>query len=506
MNLFNALKATAQSAKSYVDKKVLELYNTIDNMHPETFFIPEGVETITREYAQNIDVNVTTIIFPESVKTIKSYAFDYRPSLEKVIFLGNGLTTIETFAFSNCVNLTQINIPSSVTTIGINILYGCFNLTKLTTPFIGATSFNSGLEYFFGGRDIIPSSLESVTITGDYNVPDYAFNNCKNLKYVYLTGNPESLGENAFSNCYSLERIGLPSSVKSILREAFANCINLQSIDLTNVTSIDDYAFSGCTSLAEVQLGSNLTTVNTGVFSSCVNLTEIVIPDSVNAILDDAFLYCNRLYRVSLGENIKEVSASKSFLGCYRLVEIFNRSDVEIELGDSSALGGIAAYALNIATVESERGTFAESNECVFYTTTTGIVYMIDYIGENSTITLPSGYNGEQTGLVFSLNQYALFNTSATILNTGNFCYILNSYCFAGAYSLREVRMNDAVQTIQKSTVLYSSMIHSITFDNKYWLLEAGGNEFEWEASSDPTLNAQSFVQYRTHEWQKITR
>ena len=43
----------------------------------------------------------------------------------KRIIIGDGVTTIEEFAFFNCSKLTSVTIPNSVTTIGSRAFYNC---------------------------------------------------------------------------------------------------------------------------------------------------------------------------------------------------------------------------------------------------------------------------------------------------------------------------------------------------------------------------------------------
>ena len=73
------------------------------------------------------------------------------------IELGNGVTSIPKNAFSNCVNLEKITIPSSVKTIGDNAFYYCYKLSNVSIP-------------------------NSVTSIGKY-----AFQNCINLEEVYIS-------------------------------------------------------------------------------------------------------------------------------------------------------------------------------------------------------------------------------------------------------------------------------------------------------------------------------
>ena len=78
------------------------------------------------------DDDVTTVIIGEGVTSIGSYAFDYMYGI-KSIQLPSTVTKIGAGAFDSCVNLKSITIPHSVKTIGEYAFYGC-HLEKAVIP------------------------------------------------------------------------------------------------------------------------------------------------------------------------------------------------------------------------------------------------------------------------------------------------------------------------------------------------------------------------------------
>ena len=151
-----------------------------------------------------------------------------------------GTSIICDWAFCGCDSLSEIVIPSSVTSIGDNAFSGCDSLSEI----------------------VIPSSVTSIG--------DIAFSGCRSLSEIVIPSSVTSIGDGAFLGCRSLSEIVIPSSV----------------------TSIGDGAFSFCRSLSEIVIPSSVTSIGDRAFSNCDSLSEIVIPSSVTSIGDSAFYNC----------------------------------------------------------------------------------------------------------------------------------------------------------------------------------------------------------------------
>ncbi len=137
----------------------------------------------------------------------------------------SGLTSIGSYAFRSCDNLTSITIGNSVTSIG-----------------------------------------------------SYAFRSCDNLTSVTIPNSVTSIGDNAFSGCRSLTSITIPNSVTSIGSYAFIDCVNLTSVTIPNsVTSIGSYAFYNCSSLTSVTIPDSVTSINSYAFNACTKLTQLIL-------------------------------------------------------------------------------------------------------------------------------------------------------------------------------------------------------------------------------------
>ena len=198
----------------------------------------------------------------------------------------NSVTTIGSYAFDDCSNLTSVTIPNSVTTIGSYAFDDCSNLTSVTIP-------------------------NSVTTIGKY-----AFSDCSGLTSVTIGNSVTTIGGHAFSGCSGLTSVTIPNSVTTIGEYAFEFCSGLTSVTIPNsVTTIGESAFSGCSSLTSVTIPNSVTTIGKYAFIYCRSLTSVTIPNSVTTIGDYAFYSCSSLkdvYYLGSEEQWKKISIGSS--------------------------------------------------------------------------------------------------------------------------------------------------------------------------------------------------
>ena len=216
--------------------------------------------------------------------------------------------------------LTEIEIPSFITSIGKGAFAGCTLLESLSLPFVGESAssigskalmgyifgedhFEGGVEtkqYYVPDSDVyatyyVPSSLRSVKVTGE-TLESGAFCNCSTLTSIEIGYGVTSIGYSTFSYCSSLTSIALPDSVTYIGRNAFYGCSSLTSITIPDsVTSIGGGVFCRCSSLTSIEIPSSVASIGPQVFQNCTSLSSIFIPSSVVSFEGSGFIYCASL-------------------------------------------------------------------------------------------------------------------------------------------------------------------------------------------------------------------
>ena len=255
---------------------------------------------------------------------------------------GYSVTSISSEAFNDCMRITKLVVPNSVTGIEVGAFKGMISLEELQVPFVGtsrsATTFNAVLGAVFSYKTIISYedsdkwSNESTDFTfkkvGSFDNGVWQYS-CHNYKSSYVNNNsgtyyyryllqsyyyyiPSSLTKvtitndydisvAAFMNCNCLETISINNAISTINEYAFYNCSNLKNATLPyNLSSIGKYAFSDCSSLESIQLGSSLTTIGQYAFQNCASVHNLVIPDYVTDIGKGSLKGMNSLESLSI--------------------------------------------------------------------------------------------------------------------------------------------------------------------------------------------------------------
>ena len=141
-----------------------------------------GITNIGMKILDKIDFN--DIEDCDNIKVIKKYAFVKATWLKEVV-LGNNVKEIQNKAFYGCDKLESLVIPS-VSTIGTNAFDGCTSLSEIKLPStltsIGANAFwgCTGLQYI-----VIPESVNYIYGS--------AFSGCKNLTDLIISDRNSTL-------------------------------------------------------------------------------------------------------------------------------------------------------------------------------------------------------------------------------------------------------------------------------------------------------------------------
>ena len=329
------------------------------------------------------------VSLPEGLKSIGALAFGYadpgpRNKLTEIT-IPSSVTSIGECAFANAA-LESIVIPNGVETIGDSAFY-TETLKEVSMPIVEGISFydvfynpekveiTSGNavpnEYFYDDHDRV-NSLKSVILPESItSIGNGAFFNCSSLTEITIPSSVTSIGDSAFS--YSaVESILIPKSVETIGFGAFAFCpLKAYSVEADNA----NYASKGgvlynsdCSKLivypagaaTSFEIPSGVTEIGDAAFYGCVLLTDVTIPNSVTTIGNSAFDTCKSLKSVSIPGTVTSIGDS-AFSNCDGLTSIIIPESVT-SIGDFAFESCDALANVTISNGVQKIGNYAFSS------------------------------------------------------------------------------------------------------------------------------------------------
>ena len=263
----------------------------VDKEKVKKIVVEEGITNVNFKGFSNLE----TVTLPDSLTRIGDNAFYDCISL-KDIKIPDNVTEIEDHVFSSCNSLESITLPESITSIGSSAFAGCTSLESIILP-------------------------ESVTSIGSL-----AFGNCVNLEAVEMSGSVTSMGNMAFLGTKWLENkikedrlviekgilidgnkcgkdVVIPDGVKTIAAHAFGS--KVESIIIPeSVENIGEGAFIATKWLEKKQEEDKFVVVNCILVDGTSCTGDVVIPDSVTRLCENAFYQCDSITSLTIPRSV----------------------------------------------------------------------------------------------------------------------------------------------------------------------------------------------------------
>ena len=360
-------------AACYVDSNYQYMISG-DVVIPETVTIGgEELEVIKIEYSSSHSgfsgcTNITSLEIPSGVKTVGNQAFSGCTSLEKVEFKGT-TCSIGKNCFNGCEKLESVTLPSKLAEISDGCFKGCNALSDCNIP---DTVAEIGKEAFYS------CGFTSVDIPANVtSIGDLAFGNNKSCKSfnvsssntayksvygVLYTNDGKTLVQFPIGSTYKICNVA--SGTENIAPQAFAFS-TLKTVNMpSSLLTIGDDAFKESYSLSSVTLPSGLTTIGERAFLKCTALKSITIPGTVTDF-ENSFVQSG-LETVIIESGIKEISPH-AFEDCKSLKSVTVAASVE-KIGIAAFKNCTALESIKIPSAVSEIGTnaFYGCNDALF--------------------------------------------------------------------------------------------------------------------------------------------
>ncbi len=247
--------------------------------------LPEGLTTIVSDMFSDC-AKLCKVNIPDTVTDIEVQAFDGCRALDGII-LPEGIKSLDFAAFRNC-GLTEIRLPDGVESVSGDVFYGCINLASVELPenidavsyaAFGETPYLAGRQQERADHLVIDNGIlwNAEMASGDVVIPETV----------------TKIGDGAFGWNRQVESVKIPETVTEIGAGAF------NATSITAITDMDGEEFPKTVQ----KIGGNafpwgwldgkrdeagFVILNDILVDADVS-GDVVIPDGVKAICDNAF-------------------------------------------------------------------------------------------------------------------------------------------------------------------------------------------------------------------------
>ena len=479
----------------------------------------------------NIDLSGCT-----GLTSIGSEAFEYCTSLTSLDLSGTKISTLPSFVFQGCTNLTTVSLPEDLVEIKQAAFYKCTSLTTIeigsavtslffdSDLFYGCTSLtsievNENNEYYSSEDGVLfnkdktqiiryPAGKEGETYTipeGVTRIRSYAFNDCINLINIEISESVTTIIDSAFNRSEKLISIEVNENNENYSSEDGV-LFNKDMTELVrcpegreeetytipeSVTSIESYAFYHCANLINIDLSNctGLTSIGSYGFVSCTSLTSIDLSNctELTSMGYAPFRECTSLKNVDLSNciGLKNIW-DYAFQECTSLTSI--------DLSNCTGLTSIGDYAFqectSLTSIDLSNCTGLTSIEkqafykCISLTSIdlndcTGLTSIGDYAFYNCT-SLASIDLSNCTGLT-SIEDYTFRNcTSLTSIEISKTITSIGEYVFCDCTSLTSIDLSNCTELTSIGVAIFwgDTSLTSIDLSNCTELTEIGGSAF----------------------------
>lgn len=115
--------------------------------------------------------------------------------------------------------------------------------------------------------------------------------------------------------------------IKDTVVVGFTENVSADLVIPDGVTAIGEDAFWHCYNITSLTIPDTVTTIKADAFGHCYNLASVTIPDSVTHIEDDAFNSCESLTTVTIPSNVQGIGI-RAFAWCIKLETVIVQANI----------------------------------------------------------------------------------------------------------------------------------------------------------------------------------
>jgi uncharacterized repeat protein (TIGR02543 family) len=281
--------------------------------------------------------SIKSISITPYLERIQGLAFHDALSLESIDFTNAlRIDRLEVFAFLNTSGLKTIDLPDTITFIGMGAFLNAKNVTHLKLPKYLSTIESSTFYNLRKMKTVIMPEVLEVVQAGSFGyngltelyLPDTlkeikrgAFTYSDSLETLYLGENVSFIGPHAFY-MNLLQEINLGPSVETLHSTSFSESYLSESINVDernpyykseqgvlynfNMTKLMTYPSNKMDKVFIVP--DSVKVINSFAFASNMNIEGIILPEGLRTIGASAFLRAKNLSSINLPEGLTNIS------------------------------------------------------------------------------------------------------------------------------------------------------------------------------------------------------
>ena len=317
-------------------------------VHPDNEFLDtDGMGLISKRDGVFVSLatNVDSYRVPDGCTAIGHKAFSFNTRLKEVL-IPEGVVALAPFAFSNSA-VERVTLPGTLTKIGVKSFYRCLHLKSLELP---ASVRRIDSEAFSGSSLEKLTLPESITYLGrgvfsktklvsSGTTPTLAFSGETERYYIDDQGVLYRRLDDGFALLEVIDEqakcIVVADGTRYIDAESFQRHDCIEEVVLPDtVTHIGDDAFRGCSNLTKVKPSNSLVWIGDRAFFETA-IESFALPATFEHLGDCALVTCNGVYTMhppTLKELIVDDRCLRFWMEQGMLCERLDDGSVRIDL------------------------------------------------------------------------------------------------------------------------------------------------------------------------------
>ncbi|ELP89424.1 hypothetical protein EIN_390390 [Entamoeba invadens IP1] len=327
-NCYNLEKIVVPSTVTKISKSFVTDCQKLTEIKIENKALLDTQNVILRNH--NVLTNILDI--PDYVRVVENL-MNFDESVTKLV-IPNTITYVKDNALSSYENLKELILPTTLKVIGKHIFSLNEHLSKIQIGNNTKEDFDKYVVNFSCHLRLLNYGFhfDNIEFTDDdYLKIGKHYNQVMHMETPSKFVTSKTIENKVYENVPNIitdysqliintNHFVIPKDITEMVEYGFYKS-HMHSVDIVNVTIIEDHSFAMCFYLTRVVLPNNLLKIKNAAFANCYSLKEILLPKSLQEVEESAFNHCSSLTKFVCDDK-DVVFGKKCFANCISLKEI----------------------------------------------------------------------------------------------------------------------------------------------------------------------------------------